>query len=360
MMRLETLGWTTEREREFAAHAAAGLVPGRVASAARDTLRAWTAGGQVSVVVQRGFRRSTTGAADYPAVGDWLALDPISETEVALRHVLPRTSVFSRGDMEGVPHEVVAANVDTAVLVGALTRDLNLRRLERYLALAWASGAEPVVLLNKADLCDDLPARMGEVRSIAAGAPVVVTTAITGEGLDGLAPWLGPGQTVALLGSSGVGKSTLTNALLGEQRQLVREVREDDSRGRHTTSTRELFQLPGGGLLIDTPGMRAIGMWDASDGLDRAFRDIDELATRCRFRDCGHVAEPECAVQAAIAAGTLDPSRLRSRHKLERELRSMERRADVGSERAESRRLGRLYRDAGKSAARKRMWEAWS
>jgi ribosome biogenesis GTPase len=355
-MDLATLGWTPDRERALPD----GLVPGRVVSAGRGSIRAHAAEGPVSVIIQRGFRRSATTAADYPAVGDWLALEPTSDGEAAIRSVLPRSSAFTRGDMDGSPQEVVAANVDTAVIVGALNRDHNVRRLERYLALAWASGAEPVVLLNKADLCEDLPARVAEVRAIANGAAVLASTATTGEGLDGLGSYVGRGRTVALLGSSGVGKSTITNALLGEQRQVVREIRQDDARGRHTTTGRELFELPGGGLLIDTPGMRSIGMSDAVEGLERAFGDVDSLAATCRFRDCIHGAEPGCAVQSAIASGELDSGRLHSMRKLDRELRSIERRASVAADRAESRRLGRMYRSAGKAADRKRMWEAWS
>jgi ribosome biogenesis GTPase len=357
-MDLATLGWTPDRERSLPE----GLMPGRAVSAARGSIRAQTADGPVSVIVQRGFRRSAPNAADYPAVGDWLALEPTSAGEAALRSVLPRSSAFSRADYVGqrVDEQIVAANVDTVVIVGALNRDHNVRRLERYLALAWASGAEPVVLLNKADLCPDLAERIAEVRAVAGGAPVLASTATTGQGLDALEPYLAPGRTVALLGSSGVGKSTITNALLGEQRQEIREVRDDDARGRHTTTARELFTLPGGGLLIDTPGMRSIGMWDVADGLDRAFGDIEALSTQCRFRDCTHGTEPGCAVQAAIASGELDPGRLSSLRKLDREIQSIERRANVVSDRAESRRLGRMYRDAGKTAERKRIWEAWS
>jgi ribosome biogenesis GTPase len=366
--RLAELGWTTERERSFEPHAESGLVPGRVVAAARDAIRAATASGTLSVIVQRGFRRSTTSAADFPVVGDWLALEPISATEAALRAVLPRTGSFSRGDHDAqrtangihAVEQVVAANVDTVVIVGALNGDFNIRRLERYLALAWSSGAQPVLLLNKADLCHDIEGRLGEVRAIAGGAPVLVTTATTGEGLAGLREYLGRGRTVVLLGSSGVGKSTITNQLLGEERQAVRDVREDDSRGRHTTTARELFQLPSGGLLIDTPGMRSIGMWAAADGLDRAFDEIDRIVAGCRFNDCSHESEPGCAVRAAIAAGELDPERLRSRRKLERELRSIETRSDVAASRAESRRLGRIYRDAGKTPWKRQRWEAWS
>jgi ribosome biogenesis GTPase len=354
---LESLGWDARRDEAFALHALSGYVPGRVTSAAREAIRARTESGDVSVVVQRGFRRDASTTADYPAVGDWLALEPVADGQVALRAVLPRTSRFVRGEARGggeVYEQVLAANVDTVIIVAALDGDLNIRRLERYLALAWASAADPVVLLNKSDLCDDVPTRMGEVRAIASGAPVLVASALRAQGLEALDGWLGRGRTVVLLGSSGVGKSTITNQLLGEQRQAVRDVRADDSRGRHTTTARELFQLPGGGLLIDTPGMRSMGLWDADDGLERAFTDIDALARGCRFGDCAHEVEPGCAVLAAIASGTLPADRLRARRKLQRELGIVTLQSDARARHAEARRWGKITRDAANRAAAKR------
>lgn len=352
---LEGLGWSPEREAAFTARRGAGLVPGRVVSHGRGALRAETADGPLDVVVQRGFRRAASGPEDHPAIGDWLALEPLGDGSAALREVLPRSSAFIRRDAaEDAGAQVVATNVDTVLIVSALTRDLNLRRLERYLALSWSSGAEPIVVLNKADLCDDVPARVAEVAAIAGGARILVLSARTGFGLDELQPELTAGRTVALLGSSGVGKSTIANALLGTERQLVREVREDDQRGRHTTSARELFRLPGGALLIDTPGMRSIGLWEADEGLEVAFDDIERFAGACRFTDCAHEVEPGCAVRAAVEAGDLAPERLLSRRKLQREMRSQERRASTSASRAESRRFGRMIRDSCKQQARLR------
>jgi ribosome biogenesis GTPase len=214
-----------------------------------------------------------------------------------------------------------------------------------------------VVVLSKLDLAHDLAADLAAVARVTGSVPVVPLSGITGEGVDLLEPYLEPGRTLCLLGSSGVGKSTLLNALLGEERQRVRAVREDDSRGRHTTTSRELIALPGGALLIDTPGLRSVGLWDDGSGLEQAFADIEGLAGDCRFRDCRHGGEPGCAVRAAIASGDLDESRLASHRKLERELRSIDLRADVAASRAEGRRLGRLYREAGRASRRRS--EGW-
>lgn len=359
---LAALGWTRDREAGFMPHALAGWVPARVTGAARDAIHARDADGPVEVVMQRGYRRAVATGAPYPVVGDWLAVEPVATGQAALRVVLERTSRFARGDQWaqhgsnglGAPEQVLAANVDSVVIVAALTHDLNVRRIERYLTLAWASGAEPVVLLNKADLCADLAARVGEVRGVAQGVPVLTASAMLGEGLDALGPWVAAGRTLILLGSSGVGKSTITNALLGDQRQLIQAVREDDSRGRHTTTARELFQLPGGGLLIDTPGMRSLELADATEGLERTFEDVESLAARCRFRDCSHDVEPGCAVSAAIERGDLDADRLRARRKLHREMGLVLEAADAASRRANARTWGRIKKDAASATAHKR------
>ncbi|MEO7117492.1 MAG: ribosome small subunit-dependent GTPase A [Candidatus Limnocylindrales bacterium] len=356
MPSLAEYGWTTERETGFAADAATGLVPGRVVSQAREVTRAITAAGPTDVFIQRGFRRTAAGTADFPAVGDWLALEPMFDRSgAALRAVLPRTSAFMRGQADGggrLHEQVLAANVDHVFLVAALTRDYNLRRIERYLALAWSSGAAPVIVLNKVDICDNVEERMAEVTDIAGEAPIHAVSARTHAGLDALDRYLEPGRTVALLGSSGVGKSTITNALLGEERQLVRETRGDDERGRHTTTGRELFVLPSGALLIDTPGLRSIGLLDTESGLGSAFDDIEALALTCRFSDCGHGTEPGCAVNAAIDAGELAPQRLASRQKMEREIRSVERRQSAPASREASRRFSREVRHVTRTRSR--------
>ncbi len=345
---MEVMGWTPEREAAFAEHAEAGLVPGRVVSQERDVVHAITASGPLDVYVQRGFRRSAAGPGSFPTVGDWIALEPLVDGDGALRTVLPRSSAFSRGQSERggrASGQILAANVDTALLVAALDRDFNLRRIERYLALAWSSGAAPVILLNKADVCDDVPGRVAEVAGIASETPIHPLSARTGSGLEVLDRYLVAGQTLVLLGSSGVGKSTITNSLLGDQRQAVQTVRGDDHRGRHTTVRRELFLLPGGALLIDTPGLRAVGLVDAEEGLDSAFADIVLLAERCRFIDCSHGVEPGCAVRAAIEGGELSETRLRSQQKLLREIAATERRSSPAQARAEGRRFARSVRN---------------
>jgi ribosome biogenesis GTPase len=263
-------------------------------------------------------------------VGDWVALQLHNQnTEATIHHLLPRRSQFAR---KAAGHQtmaqVVAANVDTLFLMAGLDGDFNPRRIERYLVMAWESGANPVIVLNKADLCPNLEDKLALLEPVALGVPVHPVSAVSGEGLGALAVYLQPGQTVALVGSSGVGKSTLTNYLLGTQQQATQTVRADDSKGRHTTSHRQLLLLPSGALLIDTPGMRELQLWSTADGLDDTFSDVEELASQCKFRDCQHQSEPGCAVLAAIAAGHLDPQRLRSYQKLQKEQQWLEQRQD--------------------------------
>jgi ribosome biogenesis GTPase len=264
-----------------------------------------------------------------PAVGDWVAAIPRPGEAAGIVHaVLPRRSRFSRKVAGGITDEqVLAANMDTVFLVCGLDGDFNLRRIERYLAPAYDSGASPVILLNKADLCQDLAARLAEVEAIAAGAPVHAISAADNQNIDAVCQYLATGRTAAFLGSSGVGKSTVINRLIGQDRQRTGEVRTHDSHGRHTTTHRELILLDGGGMVIDTPGMRELQLWsDDSAAVDEAFEDVERLARACRFRDCRHEAEPGCAIRVAIEDGTLDPGRYDNYLKLQRELRFLERR----------------------------------
>ncbi|MFN2587874.1 MAG: ribosome small subunit-dependent GTPase A [Actinomycetota bacterium] len=315
---LHELGWTAELEEHMAPHRAAGWIPGRVAVQHRGAYVVLTEAGETAARLTGRMRGDGDGR---PAVGDWLALRPLpNEPATIVEAILPRTSKFSRHEAGKVTREqVVAANVDVAFLVAALNHDLNPRRLERYVTTAWSGGASPVIVLTKPDLCDDLGAALAEVETVALGIPVHVVNGLTGEGVDEVRPYLAGDKTAALLGSSGAGKSTLLNRLAGTELQRVAEIRYD-GRGRHTTTERHLFRLPGGGLVLDTPGMRELQLWDG-ESMDRTFGDVAELAELCRFDDCAHDREPGCAVVAAHEAGTLSPERLASYRKLQRELR---------------------------------------
>ena len=325
---LAALGWSPSRAEEFVPHAAAGCVPARVAAQHRGGYVVYGEGGDRPAEVSGQLRHSSLGPADLPAVGDWVAVRDAEDAAAATIHsVLPRQTAFSRKAAGGGVEQVVAANVDVVFLVGAFGADLNVRRLERYLAAGWESGADPVIVLNKSDLADDLAGATAEVEAIAFGVPVHAVSAAEGTGLDGLARHLEGNRTAALLGSSGVGKSSLVNRLLGSERQDVAALRAD-GRGRHTTTYRELIPLPGGGLLLDTPGMRELGLWDAGDGVDQTFADVAALAADCRFSDCAHEGEPGCAVLAAVEEGRLPAERLESYRKLLRELQHLDVKGD--------------------------------
>jgi ribosome biogenesis GTPase len=327
---LKELGWDSFFEASWQEHQGFGRVPARVVSQQRGLWRVAGDFGECWSAPSGKMHAAGEAQGDWPTVGDWVSTEVFAGEQPAIIHaVLPRRSQFVRKVAgKRVEQQVIAANVDVAFIVAALDGDFNLRRLERYLAQCWESGARPAVVLNKADDCGDVDARAAEVRSIAREVPVFALSARTGQGIDALDSFLVPGQTVVLLGSSGVGKSTLVNRLLGRDLQAVQPTREKDSRGRHTTSARELFLLPCRALMIDTPGLRELQLWDATDGVAQTFADIDELAAKCRFRDCRHENEPGCAVQAALLAGSLDEARLENRRKLEREQEFLRRKLD--------------------------------
>jgi ribosome biogenesis GTPase len=326
---LQTLGWDDRLSEQFEPYAAEGLIPGRVAVQHRGAYDVLTAAGELRCDVAGRLVHEAASPAELPVVGDWVALAArTNEAGGTIQAVLPRRTKFSRKTAwQAAEEQVLAANVDVVFLVTSLNEDLNLRRLERYLTLAWESGAQPVIVLTKSDLHPAPEAAVAEVGAIAYGVPVHAISNLTGDGLDSIRAHLGPGVTAALLGSSGVGKSTLVNTLAGEELLATQEIR-DDGRGRHTTIRRELVQLPDGSLVIDTPGMRELQLWEADDGLEEAFEDVTALFAACRFSDCGHDTEPDCAVRAALEAGTLDRERWDSYLKLQAELEHLERKLD--------------------------------
>ena len=340
---LAVLGWDKAFAAAFAALNDAALVPARVGIEHNHIYRVVTADGERMAQAAGRLRHEAAGQDQLPAVGDWVAIALNTTDDTAtIRFVLPRRSSFAR-KAAGDPttRQVVAANIDVVLVVAGLDRDFSPRRIVRYLVAVAESGARPAVVLNKRDVCGDLDAAIAQVRDAAPDVPVHATCGKTGEGVDQLEPYLDPGRTVALLGSSGAGKSTLINRLLGEERQRTQPVRGVDQRGRHTTIHRELILSPGGGIIIDTPGLRELQIWDSARALEDAFADIDELAADCRFRDCEHHTEPGCAVRDAVDAGRLDPERLDQYRRLaeEREL-LVRRREELArrQERAQTRR----------------------
>ena len=349
------LGWDAGWAASFVPFAAEGIRPARVVAVHRETSIVRDGSGDRSASVSGTFRFATLAQSDFPSVGDWVAVDP----DDVIAAVLPRRSVFKRIVVDATrrdgrgDEQIMASNIDVALLVAGLDNDFNLHRIERYLAIAWSSSVTPVVVLNKSDLTDDLDGRLVAVEGIAPGVAIVAVSARSGAGLDGLREHLGPGATAAILGSSGVGKSTLVNALLGEDRQATAEVRGSDSRGRHTTTHRELFELPGGALLVDTPGIRALEVIGADEGVDAAFDDVVDLATTCRFSNCRHSGEPGCAVQAALADGTLGAERLAGHQKLERELARAARETDPRARAAHMRTWRIIHKSVDQKMQRK-------
>jgi ribosome biogenesis GTPase len=317
---LEDLGWTPHFAAAFEPFRAGGVAAARVSLEHTHIYRVIAPEGERLARVSGRLRHDAAARADFPAVGDWVVVEDAGGGDARIKSVLPRATHFSRRAAGNPTQEqVVAANIDVVFLVSGLDHDFNPRRIERYLVTAWESGAAPVIVLNKADLVEDAGRFVTEVTALAAGVPVHAVSAKRPESMAVLRDHLGAGRTAALLGSSGVGKSSIANALVGEDVLRTREVRESDSRGRHTTTGRQLVMLPGGGILIDTPGMRELQLWDTGEAVAGAFSDVESIGEGCRFRDCRHAGEPGCAVVAAVASGMLPEERLESFRKLQGE-----------------------------------------
>jgi len=355
VLTLADYGWSDFFAAAFAPYAAEGFEAGRVFLQHNRALMLYTASGETPAETTGRLRFHARGAEDLPAVGDWVVIRRADGEEKAKVHeILPRRSKFSRRAAGSeTAEQIVAANVDTVFLVTGLDNDFNPRRVERYLIMAWESGAEPVVVLNKADLMEEAEGRRAEIERVAPGVPVLLLSAKRGEGVEQLHPYVGRGRTVALMGSSGVGKSTITNRLLGSEVQRTQEVRLADARGKHTTTHRELFVLPGGGLVLDTPGMRELQLLVSERGLREAFEDIEEIAARCRFGDCRHEGEPGCAVREALEEGSLDAARYENYRKMQAEMRHAATLVDQRKAQEEKARVKRIHRAFNRTQKRR-------
>ncbi len=334
-MNLTEIGWNSFFRDHFEPYKVQDYSPARIIRGQKNSYRVFSNFGELTAEISGKFRHNALSNSDLPVVGDWVVIHPYPQEEKAIIHaILPRKSKVSRkvaGGAErrsgGITEEqVIAANIDTIFIVTGLDRDFNLRRIERYLTLVYNSGATPVIVLNKADICSDLDTRLVEVESIVYGVPVHALSATENQGLEALLEYLETGKTAALIGSSGVGKSTIINRLLGVERQQVKSISESTSKGRHTTAYRELIGLPTGGILVDNPGMRELQLWGDEENLEGIFEDIEDLATRCRFNDCRHESEPGCAVREALEQGILDQKRFQNYLKLKKELLYLEKR----------------------------------
>ena len=353
---LTTFGWDEFFEANFKTYAGSGYTWGRVALEHKNLFRVYTQHGEVLAEISGKLRHEAVNRRDLPAVGDWVVIRSQPEGgRVMINAVLPRRTSFVRKTAGSRTEEqIVGANIDTVFLLTSLNQDFSVRRIERYLLVAWESGANPIIILSKSDLCDRMAERIDEVQTVARGVPVHAVSVVTGLGLEDIAPYFKRGQTVAMLGSSGVGKSTLINHLAGDDHLKVQTVREHDDRGRHTTTHRELILLPDGGLVLDTPGMRELQLWDGDESLQFLFDDIEAFAGKCYFSNCRHQDEPRCAVREALEAGTIDSGRYESYGKLQKELNYLARKRDKLSEIVEKKKWKKLSRLASERARLKR------
>ena len=350
MFKLEDLGWRPFFQQQLKMTDASGAVPARVAEEMKGAYRVLSDAGPLLVSIRGRLLHQAAASDELPAAGDWVLIErPPGEERGLIVRLLERRTKLSRMRPSPNPRsqrteeQILAANVDVVFVVGALNRDYNPRRVERYLSVAWESGARPVVVLNKADLRKDVGDVIRESEFLAPGVRVLATSTMTGEGIEAMRAQLIPGETAVFVGSSGVGKSSLLNCLLGDSTQVVRDIRAD-GKGRHTTTSRQLFLIPSGGNVIDTPGLRELTLWDAEGGLNRAFADVDTFAQECAFRDCRHAGEPGCAVREAVDEGELTVERFESYRKLERELAFMARRQDKALEIAERKRWKQIHK----------------
>lgn len=325
-MNLIDLGWNKYFEESFKSFEGKDYIVGKIFIEQRHLYGIYTEFGEYEGEISGKMRYEAGDTGDFPVVGDWVVLTPIHQEKKAIIHaVLPRKSKFSR-KAAGVQtnEQVLASNFDTVFIVTSLNGDLSLRRLERYLTMAYESNANPVIVLSKADLCIDIEEKLYQVEAVAIGTPIHVISTVDGRGIDDIKKYIKNGMTAVVLGSSGVGKSTLINYIAGEELLSTGSIREYDDTGRHTTTHRQLVKLPTGGFIIDTPGLREFQLWDGTDGIQETFKDIQEIAKGCKFRDCRHDKEIGCAVKAAIEEGILDAKRLESYNKLQRELKYLE------------------------------------
>ena len=350
---LAQLGWDDGWAKAWVSGAPSGCVPGRVALEHNHVFRVLTAEGEVLAETAGRVKHRAAGRHELPAVGDWVAVRPEATGRALIRTVLPRRSAFlRRAAGRETEQQVVAANIDTVFVVFGLDKPVNLRAIERYLAVALRSGARPVVVLNKSDLSADADVAVATAQAVSSDVPVIAVSARTDAGLEALGAWLGPGRTVALLGPSGVGKSSIVNRLVGREVLPTGEVRDWDARGRHTSVHRQLVRREAGGLIIDTPGMRELQLWESEGAVEQSFADVGELSAGCRFRDCRHDREPGCAVRAAVESGDLPADRYASFLKLQQEQDTV---AEQRAERAiRQRREGRIGAKALKAMQKQR------